>query len=327
MKFLKNLLLFPFTLWVIKRQIKTQNTFINFFLTPIIDQFENSNDGSLSAFDFKKIKNYYGLGSVVLVGEAIAGLHGEKLSDKTRKALTCISAITGLYDDLFDLSSPNLNRIKDLSDLKKELLELNTHEALFRSLLKIAVDHIEDVKLSERYAEDVYLEQINSLKQKNDTLNFNELFNLTKRKGGAALLLYRSTFNVNISEQEAEALFLIGAQLQVCNDIFDVAKDLKEGINTIGTKAKTIDQLRDVLFDLDTQNRLKISKLNLPNTKYFNSRIKFVTSQTYVALDLYEKAAKKTNGEFKPQLYHPKEITLSMNRPVNFLKAVFKYCY
>ena len=326
MSFLKNVLAFPFILWEIKGQMKAQNTFIKLFLTPVLDRFEKSNDGSLSELDFKKIKNYYGLGSIVLAGEAIAGLHGNKLTIKERKALTCVSAITGLYDDFFDLAIPDLERIKDLSNLNKNVPNLNTHEALFRALLKMALDNIDDVKASERCAEEVYKEQVASLKQKSDTLGWKELFDVAKAKGGASLLLYRSVFKAKISTEEAEALFLIGGQLQVCNDIFDVVKDLKEGINTIGTKAKTIDQLRGLLIKMDVQNRSKIESLDLPNTKYFNDRIKFVTSQTYVALDLYEKATKNTNGEFKPETYNPKEITLAMDRPINFLKAVLKYC-
>jgi hypothetical protein len=326
MSFLKNVLTFPFTLWLIKGQMRRQNAFIKSFLSPIVDEFEKSNDGSLSELDFKKIKNYYGLGSVVLVGEAIAGLHSKPISRKERKALTCVSAITGLYDDFFDLAAPDLERIKALSDLKKEVSNLNTHEALFRALLKVALENIDNVKAAENYAADVYKQQTISLKQKDDALGWKELYSITVQKGGASMLLYRSTFITEITKQEAEALFLIGGQLQVCNDIFDVVKDLKEGINTIGTKAKTINQLRGILLKLDTQNRNKIEALDLPNTKYFNRRIKFVTSQTYVALDLYEKATKNTEGLFKPESYRSKEITLAMDRPFNFLKAILKYC-
>ena len=169
MSFLINVLKFPFILWVIKGQMKTQNAFIKSFLVPILDRFEKSNDGSLSESDFKKIKNYYGLGSVVLAGEAIAGMHNKTLSEKERKALTSVSAITGLYDDFFDLSSPDLERIKDLSDIDKQVENLNTHEALFRALLNIALDNIENIEAAKMYAENVYLQQIESLKQKTDS--------------------------------------------------------------------------------------------------------------------------------------------------------------
>ena len=114
--------------------------------------------------------------------------------------------------------------------------------------------------------------------------------------------------------------------MQVCNDVFDVVKDLKEGIQTLGTEAKTIQQLRELVDGIDIQNRLVIEKLDLPNTSYFNSRIKFVTSQTYVALDFYEKATLTTQEGFKVREYDPEEVTLAMDRPVNFLKAVVKYC-
>jgi len=321
-----NLLKFPFILWKIKSQMKKQNAFIKSFLQPILDRFEENNDGSLLEQDFNKIKNYYGLGSVVLVGEAIAGLHGHELSVQERKALTYISAITGLYDDFFDKSIPNLQRIKLLSEVSQTVDDLNTHEALFRELLKTALQNIADVETSKVFAAEVYKNQVESLKQKNTGLSWEELLEISLQKGGASLLLYRSTLSTEISEEEKQALFLIGGQLQVCNDVFDVVKDLKEGIQTLGTEAKTIQQLRELVEGIDIQNRLVIEKLDLPNTSYFNSRIKFVTSQTYVALDFYEKATLTTQEGFKVREYDPKEVTLAMDRPVNFLKAVVKYC-
>lgn len=326
MSFLINLLKFPFILWKIKSQMKTQNVFINSLLQPILDRFEESNDGSLSEQDFKKIKNYYGLGSVVLVGEGIAGLHGCELSNKERKALTCVSAITGLYDDFFDKSTPDLERIKLLSEVDQTVYDVNTHEALFRELLKTALQNISDVKTSKAFADEVYKSQVESLKQKTAGLSWEELLEIALQKGGFSLLLYRSTLSPVISDEEKHVLFLIGGQLQVCNDVFDVVKDLKEGIQTLATEAKTIQQLRELIRRIDVENRLEVEKLDLPSTHYFNSRIKFVTSQTYVALDLYEKATLDTQGQFKPKAYDSKEITLAMNQPANFLKAVWKYC-
>jgi len=191
--------------------MKTQNVFINSLLQPILDRFEESNDGSLSEQDFKKIKNYYGLGSVVLVGEGIAGLHGCELSNKERKALTCVSAITGLYDDFFDKSTPDLERIKLLSEVDQTVYDVNTHEALFRELLKTALQNISDVKTSKAFADEVYKSQVESLKQKTAGLSWEELLEIALQKGGFSLLLYRSTLSPVISDEEKHVLFLIGS--------------------------------------------------------------------------------------------------------------------
>lgn len=326
MRFLLNLAKFPFVLWKIKSQMKTQNVFIRTVLLPILNKFEKSNDGSLTELDFKKIKNYYGLGSVVLVGEAIAGLHNRTISKRERKALTFVSAITGLYDDFFDKAVPDLERIKKLSDPNQNVKGLTTHESLFRELLLIALENIYNVEASKENAREVYDNQVESLKQQTDWLKWEELLEISMNKGGASMLLYRSTLSAEISKEESDALFRIGGQLQVCNDIFDVVKDLKEGIRTVATKANTIQQLRSLLQEIDEENRVLINSLNLPGTAYFNSRIKFVTSQTFVALDYYEKATQLTGNKFQPEAYKAQQITLSMTNPFNFLKAVWKYC-
>lgn len=325
MSFLRNFFRFPGKLLEIKKQMKRQTAFIHQELDPILVPFEQSNDGSLSEFDFKKIRNYYGVGSVVLAGEAIALLHDFEMKDQERKALTFLSAITGLYDDFFDKSYTDLSKIKDLSDPIIQLEGLNTHEQLFRNLLSIAIENIPQKEEAFEYAEMVFDAQENSLTQKEVNTSWEDLLNATQRKGSSSLLLYRCCFNRIIDNTEINLLQATGAFMQVCNDIFDVHKDLQEGIYTIANRCDSIDHLRKLVLEEFNEIVLQLEFAEFNNKEAFLDRIKFVSSQTLVALDHYEKATAQTQGKFQPEKYNSKEIVLAMDKPSNFMKAAVKW--
>lgn len=325
MSILQNFFRFPGKLLEIKKQMKLQSDFVQQEVGPILKEFENNNDGSLSEFDFKKIRNYYGMGSVVLAGEAIALLHDFEIKPQERKALTFLSAITGLYDDFFDKSSTDLEKIKDLSDLDTEVQNLNTHELLFRKLLSVALDNIPQLDEAYGYAEMVFDAQEGSLSQKDINTQWEDLLSATQRKGSASLLLYRCCFNRIIDNTEINLLQTTGSLMQICNDIFDVNKDLKEGIYTIANRCESIDHLRKLVREEYNEIVVQLKFTEFNNKEAFLDRIKFVTSQTLVALDHYEKATHKTGGKFLPKEYDAKEIVLAMDKPSNFVKAAIQW--
>lgn len=321
MSFLHNLIRFPSKLMEIKKQMKLQTAFIQQELDPILLEFENNNDGSISEFDFKKIRNYYGMGSVVLAGEAIALLHNFEMNVQERKALTFLSAITGLYDDFFDKSSTDSSKIKDLSDLNVDFENLNTHEKLFRKLLAIAIQNIPQKEDAFIYADLVYEAQLDSLIQKDKSTTWEDLLAVTEKKGSASLLLYRCCFNRVIDNTEINLLQSTGAFMQICNDIFDVEKDLKEGIFTIANRCDSIPKLRKLVNDEFNEILVQLEFSEFNNKEAFLDRLKFVSSQTLVALNYYEEATQKTEGKFLPEKYNAKDIILAMDKPSNFLKA------
>ena len=61
MGFIKNLFIFPHRINSVRQQIKTQKVFIHSYLHPFLSKYHVQNDGSLTAYDFEKITNYYGL--------------------------------------------------------------------------------------------------------------------------------------------------------------------------------------------------------------------------------------------------------------------------
>ena len=70
------------------------------------------------------------------------------------------------------------------------------------------------------------------------SLEENEYF--TCAKGGYAILLSRFFFKTDISQNEYEALYQFGGLIQLADDIFDISRDLRNGIYTLPNNYLTV---------------------------------------------------------------------------------------
>lgn len=328
MSFAKNLFLFPQRLSSLKTQIKAQKAFVHEYLHPFLSKYHTNNDGSLTEYDFEKITNYYGIGSPVLAGEGLARLLNTTIGLEERKVLTLMAAITGLFDDFFDRSSQSLSRIKGLMNLSTETPPQNAHESLFYDLVSEILSVSSNDKRLHEYAQRVFDAQVLSLKQKEANTTWQELFDITYKKGGESLLFYRCPFSPTISEQETQCLLKIGGLIQVCNDIFDINKDIKEGVRTIATETKDIAVLKKKVQTLYKET-FEYCRIAIPNKNMeaFLQQVKFIISQSLVALDFYQKTQNNNGKTFTPQKYPRESLICDMGNKRHLLKASYYWVF
>ena len=328
MGFIKNLFIFPHRINSVRQQIKTQKVFIHSYLHPFLSKYHAQNDGSLTAYDFEKITNYYGIGSPVLAGEGIAQLLNTRVGTKERKLLTLMAAITGLFDDFFDRSSLSLEHIKGLMHLSNETPPQTAHEKLFVDLVREILDISKDEKRLYEHAERVFNAQVMSLQQKQFNSSWRDLLDITYQKGGESLLFYRCAFSKEISDQEQECLLKVGGLIQICNDIFDVNKDIKEGVRTFVSESLDIAQLKIEVQKLysDTFDycRLAIPHANMDG---FLQQMKIIVAQSFVALDFYLRTQHQNGRSFTPQQYPRESLICDMGKRKHLLKASYYWIF
>lgn len=315
MQYLQNfvwiLLLFP-SVWI---KIKRQRNFLNKFL----HQFSIALDKS----DFERL-NLYGLYVPVFVGESYCMLRGSSLTNEERTAVTCIGASTGLFDDLFDKKSYDVNYIKNLL-LNPEVR--NGQSAPENTLVQLYVQFLESSPHPNQIKElalKVFDAQVNSKRQFDKWLDENELKLLTFEKGGFTMQLYRRAFGGEISENEDLLFYKIGAIGQLENDIFDVYKDYKEGINTLATTTTDIAQLRETYHNLHREILTCIDKteFKLSNKNKFKLICAFIFARGYLAINQLELVSKRTNNIFKVSEYSRSELVTDMEKPINRIKLL-----
>lgn len=322
MRRLRNLLILPAKIQSLQKQLRYQKEFVHKTLHPILVKYYKSNDGTLANFDFEKITNYYGVGSPVLAGEGISIMHNEVFDSKTREILTLMGAITGLYDDFFDRSNHSIEDIKKLSSVENNFNGHSTHEKLFRELSFKIFNLVSDKQRLLLYSDKVFVAQKESIKQKDDNTPISELKNISFKKGGESLLFYRCSFAKHISEEEQEILFQIGGFVQLCNDIFDINKDIKEGIRTFATECNNIADLKKEIKT--TKEKVYSICLGLEeklNVKGFLNQVNVIYAQSLTALDFYYNTQQNNGKKFTPKEYPREKLVCDMGKPANLFRA------
>lgn len=277
-------------------QYLQQKRFIQKNISPLLQKYKTSKSKDISAQDIYKIEHYYGLGSVILVGEAVAQLHGKKLSFNERLSATLLASLTGIFDDFFDKNELNETEIKNLLHNFNAIQPPNIKQKLAVEFYQKALQLNQHPQKIETAAWQVFEAQKNSLNQKNPDLSFNELLQLSNQKGASSMLLYRSVLSFPIAKNEEEILKISGEFFQLCNDIFDVYKDLQEGINTSILNCKNVQQIQQLVQNNYTQlqQALRQSNFTLQQQKKYNNYIHVVLARTMVSINQYQKHEKNS---------------------------------
>ncbi len=320
-----NALQTPRLLYRLLQYIKRQNKFIKENIEPEIVAAQKINDGSLDEADRKKITHYYGLAVPAILGEAFCALRGERMTAKERMASTCQGATTGLFDDFFDKQYLSGEALKDFIEKPAPLSGTNANQQLFLRLFKTGLEKMPDKQRTLGYVYRVYKVQVESKKQATPGLSYQEIKNITLLKGGVSLLLYRTAFANPMEKEEEEMLHRLGGLMQLSNDIFDVYEDCRDGIFTLVTTTKKINDLRMLFYTLLKEGYAAAYRSNYSqrNIKRFLNIISMgIFSRCLVCLDQLEENEKRSNNIFDPQLYSRKELICDMDTSINKWRSV-----
>ncbi len=320
-----NALYTPRLLYTVIKNINRQKKFIIENIKPEIAAAKKINDGSLDEADLKKITGYYGLAVPAILGEAFCALRGKRMTEKERLASTCQGATTGLFDDFFDKQNLSVADLKNFIEKSQQFKGANANQQLFLNLYTTGLQNLPDPDLTRSYVYRVYQAQVESKKQASPGLTYDEIKTITLNKGGVSLLLYRTAFANPMEIAEETMLYKLGGVMQLGNDIFDVYKDSLQGIATLITTAKKINDIRILFTALMKEGYAAAYRSNYPsrNVKNFLDIISIgIFSRCFVCLDHLEKSEARSNNIFTPELYQRKDLVCDMDTVVNKWRSV-----
>jgi len=325
--YLTNIKILPHLYFLIKRNLKFQKQFMQQTIIPDIENIKRDMDSSLDEKDFGKITKYYGLAVPAILGESFCMLHGKRLTEKERTALTYLGGLTGLFDDFFDKKQISDDHIKKLVERHNLQDAQDDHERLFVRLFNKARDNITHIDLFMRYIDEVFNIQILSRQQSISDIAIEKIEDITYKKGGYSLLFYRSALDEHLSSQEEAMAYKLGSLMQLENDLFDVYKDSRDNINTLVTTAKTISYVRQIYTTLlqETFAQVHQTTYSYQNKIAFLRFISVILQRGMVCLDQLETKSKLTNEVFSPKDYTRKDLICDMEKPGNTLKTIHYY--
>jgi hypothetical protein len=313
----------PFTFLRLSRAVSIQKSYIQTTLANDLAPYKENSDGSLEDSDFSKITNYYAYGVPSILGTAFGTLRGAPVNENERAILTYLGALTGLFDDFFDKKGLSDSEIQDMLSNPLTVKASSDSEKLFLHFYNKALIKVLDAENLKKAFYAVYMAQVESKKQFNG-LPYNELKDITLKKGGCSLLFYRCAMHNPLQEDERRLLYVLGGLMQLGNDIFDVYKDTQAGIRTLPNTTSNINQVRalfssllDEVFQLTQKTGFKQH-----NKNRFVRMISLGLSRCFVCLGQMERLERRSGGKFAPSSYSRFDLICDMEKPSNVLRSL-----
>lgn len=305
--------------------MKTQNRFNDQFIDGFLASCCQQHNQSLKESTVFKIKKYYAVG-IPLLATTYKKLYGRHLSENERKNAALMGIYSPLIDDFTDEKSLSNEALDHLTTNPKGFSPANLSECVARKAGMHLMNQVKNPEDCLHALQQVIAAQHRSQKQLQPGNDRKELLQITLEKGGWAIIFYHYAIDEKPSQQMLNLLYLKGGLLQLCNDIFDIYKDHKEGIETY---ANTCDDFKGFEAYFSGECRRFVQEASMISVKKADREF-FVTfmvlgmARALVALRMFSKLQVSLGGGRLPfsQLSR-KQLICDMEKPVNLLKMVW----
>lgn len=285
-------------------------------------------NNTLDARERKRLKHYfYG---VTFLAALMGNFRGHIRNKQERFLFDQLAALAFFFDDLSE-SFEAAGMDPAIWDNDPETYgALADQRGLALHLLGRVYRHLPPERHPDfrRYLFRVFNLEIQGRQQKTSiaaqNLSLESLLEITAEKGGASVLLFRSVLDEPLSGEEAEAFYQFGALIQLCDDIFDLWHDRRDGIETPATFLASSDdvvRLRNV-FEQQRQ-RCHAAFLNTGRGKMQVDSslhiLHYLVSITRVCLNHYERLIKVAG---RLPLENRTEIVVDMEKWSNIFSSV-----
>lgn len=309
-------------------RFKKQKAVVGRLLKPIINEYSLEDDGSMSSYDYYKISHYYGVGVPILAGGFFEAIFDKKLSDQSVSAMTYMAAVTGLYDDFFDKTGHSKEQIIAMTCDPEKYKAGSVRENVFVAFTLKALEQIENREAIDQSKMSVLEVQWESKAQKvKNQLSWEELKDISITKGGLSLFFYAAGTVTDVSKVQEDLIMRIGGMLQYGNDIFDVHKDLQEGVYT---HVNTVQDMRVIKKDFEGMlnalfQKLESSGLSAGQIKVIKQHVLLFSCRALVCLDQFLQLQIANGNKFEVDQFSRKQLVCDMEKPKNALKAINYY--
>ena len=232
----------------LRKELKKQQDYIHTFLNPYLEQLQVKYQCTFHQEQLKKIRQYYGLFIPTILCSGYKHLYNEKYTEAERKRATLFGILTPVGDDLFDIDKLDVTAINEIT-YHPESYDAKTFSAHIAKEIQSFM--LKDVPFRKEYleaAKNVFEIQLETIKQTDPSINDKDLEQITYAKGGYSVIIYHQIMEKPASEAIWKVLFYIGSLMQFANDLFDMFKDLREGIITLPNRCTDYTSLRELFM-------------------------------------------------------------------------------
>jgi hypothetical protein len=195
-----------------------------------LTELEKINGGKLDTAERKKIISRQLL-FIPVIANSFTRLHKRNTTTQEQERLLQFFINSSLFDDFSDEALLTPLQIAAIS-FDEKYQPHTFREQLFLHNKEV-LDAFANKKINyQQTKKEVYQSQMDSLAQLEPSTPVEELLQISLRKGGHAVALCSYYLEKEISASEQQCWYQLGAIIQLSNDIFDIYKDVQQGIYT-----------------------------------------------------------------------------------------------
>jgi len=254
--------------------------------TEYLHMVELKFDGKFDQKTLEKVVKRYSI-QQHFINDSFSSLYGRNnnANEKERNLLYFI--MVSVYDDFFDDKTLTLEQIDSIFYHPEAFAPQTFFEKVFIYTHTRLLNDVADKAQYFKDFEGLHIAQKDSLEQFNPLVSEEALLSITTRKGGYCLLMCRHYLDTPYLPEADATWYALGGVIQLTNDLYDIYKDMQEGIITLAIRAKQHEAIYALYHKHAEALNESIRKLPVTNSHKSDLSIilNVIAAFGYVALD------------------------------------------
>ncbi len=295
--------------------------------TEYLHMVELKFDGKFDQKTLEKVVKRYSI-QQHFINDSFSSLYGRNnnANEKERNLLYFI--MVSVYDDFFDDKTLTLEQIDSIFYHQEEYTAQTFFEKVFIYTHTRLLNDVADKAQYFKVFEVLHIAQKDSLEQFNPAVSDEALLSITTRKGGYCLLMCRHYLDTPYLPEADATWYALGGVIQLTNDLYDIYKDMQEGIITLAIRAKQHEAIYALYHKHAEALNESIRKLPVTNSHKSDLSIilNVIAAFGYVALDNLARIQGNRASLPAFEILARKELIIDMEKNTNRFKLL-KFTY
>jgi len=295
--------------------------------TDYLHRVELKFDGKFDQKTLEKVVRRYSI-QQHYINDSFSSLYGRNNNSNEKERNLLYFIMVSVYDDFFDDKTLTLEQIDAIFYHPEEYIAQTFFEKVFIYTHSRLLNDVADRAQYFKDYEGLHLAQKDSLEQFNPKVSNETLLSITRRKGGFCLLMCRHYLDTPYLPEADAIWYALGGLIQLTNDLYDIYKDIQEGIITLAVRAKQYEAIY-ILYHQHAQalnDSIRKLPVKILRKNDLSIILNVVAAFGYIALD--NLARLQGNNPSLPafETLNKKELIIDMEKNSNRFKLL-KYIY
>lgn len=226
-----------------------------------VSALESEYGGRLRKDARRNIINSYSI-YVPMIVRAFSNLRGRGVSDAERERMLHYFMCSTTFDDFTDRAELTSQELYNIAYTPESFVPQRIEERIFLHAHLLLNSFVKHASYGEA-TRGLFQAQIDSALQTDNSITDADLHRVTIGKGSYAVLLCSFYLDEEVSPAERQCWFYLGGIIQLTNDLFDIWKDLQNGVQTLPVRMRDAHAFHEFFMGMVNNLEAEINALSI----------------------------------------------------------------